>query len=162
MIFTSLGILVASLGFLIAGIVRSSIPLLVVSLVGTAVATIVLLATADLARRREWERAGMPVAPTGAVAGAPPGTQPVVMYVPVADAVAVGAGVASGNGGGAAPAPGGGSPLMGYDDMTADQISKLVSSGALTTEQLVAVRRYEKSNASRKTVLDRLDRALRS
>jgi hypothetical protein len=122
MIFTSLGILVASLGFLIAGIVRSSIPLLVVSLIGTAGAAFLLLATADLARQRSYESAGPPPA-------APAGVD---------------------------------QPLLGYDDMTADQISKLISSGALTDEQILAVRRYERANAARKTVLDRMDRALLS
>jgi hypothetical protein len=130
MIFTSLGILVAAGGFLIAGIVRSSVPLLVVSLIATAGATILLLATADLARRREWERTNPQLVP--AMSGA------------------------SSNGADA------GSPLLGYNDMTAAQISSVVSSGGLTFEQLVAVKQYEKANAARKTVLDRLDRALRS
>ena len=155
MIFTSLGILIASACFLIAGIVRSSIPLLVVSLIGTAAAAFLLLATADLARRRAWENAGLPVA---AGAGGPPGTQPVVMYVPTSEPAPVvaapGASTAAGNGSG--------TPFLGYDDMSASQVTKLISSGALTTEQLVAVRKYEKANASRKSVLDRLDRAIRS
>jgi hypothetical protein len=157
MIFTSLGILVASVCFLIAGIVRSSVPLLVVSLIGTAAAAFILLATADLARRRTWEASGMP-AVGAAAAGGPPGTQPVVMYVPINDPVTVAATVpiAPGNG------TSGAMPLLGYDDMTADQITKLVSSGALTDAQLAAVRNYEKSHGARKTVLDRLDRALRS
>lgn len=153
MIFTSLGMLIVSVCFLIAGIVRSSVPLLVLSLVGTAVATFILLATADLARRRAWESAGLP-AMAGA-AGGPPGTQPVVMYVPTNEAAPVMA----------APAANGSSsdtPFLGYDDMSATQVNKLVSSGALTPEQLVAVRKYEKANASRKSVLDRIDRALRS
>ena len=116
MIFTSLGILIASLGFLIAGIVRSSIPLLVVSLVGTAAAAFLLLGTADLARRRSYEELGLPVDVE--------------------------------------------SPLLGYEDMSADQITKLVASGALTEEQIVAVRRYERAHLARKTVLDRMDKAL--
>lgn len=156
MIFTSLGILIASACFLIAGIVRSSVPLLVVSLIGTAAAAFLLLATADLARRRAWENAGLPVAAGG---GGPPGTQPVVMYVPTNEPAPVIA---------APPAPstttgnGSGSPFLGYDDMSAAQVTKLISSGALTTEQLLAVRKYEKANASRKSVLDRIDRAIRS
>ena len=154
MIFTALGILVASGAFLIAGIVRSSIPLLVISLIGTAAAAFLLLATADLARRRAWENAGLPVV---AGAGGPPGTQPVVMYVPTTEPTAVtAAAVPGGNGAGSA------SPFLGYDDMSATQVTKLISSGALTTEQLVAVRKYEKANAGRKSVLDRVDRAIRS
>ena len=152
MIFTSLGIFIASLCFLIAGIVRSSIPLLVVSLIATVGSIIVLLATADLARRRAWESAGLPV-----VAGGPPGTQPVVMYVPTTEAAPVTAAPA-GNGAANADA----SPFLGYDDMSAAQVTKLVSSGALTVEQLVAVRRYEMDNAARKSVLERVDRAIRS
>src|ERR1700741_5279395 len=83
MIFTSLGILVPSGCFLIAGIVRSSVPLLVVSLCATVGAIIVLLGTADLARRRAWESSGLPVVAGGPPAG-PPGTQPVLVYMPVA------------------------------------------------------------------------------
>jgi hypothetical protein len=162
MIFTSLGILVAAGGFLIAGIVRSSIPLLVVSLIATAAAALMLLATADLARRRVWENSGLAMTPGMAGGSAPPGTQPVLMYVPVAEAVSVGAGNGSS---GAAVAGNGsahGAPFLGYDDMTAGQIGQLISSGALTHEQLDAVRSYENTNAGRKTVLDKLDRALKS
>ena len=86
MIFTSLGILVASGCFLIAGIVRSSVPLLVISLIGTAAAAFILLATADLARRRAYENAGVAPVVDGAAA-APPGTQPVLVYMPVAQEV---------------------------------------------------------------------------
>ena len=154
MIFTSLGIFIASVCFLIAGIVRSSVPLLVVSLVATVGAILVLLATADLARRRAWEASGLPAAMAG---GGPPGTQPVVMYVPTTEAAPVMA-VPAGNGTPSANA----SPFLGYDDMSAAQVTKLVSSGALTVEQLVAVRHYEKANAARKSVLDRVDRAIRS
>jgi len=92
----------------------------------------------------------MPVA-AGAGGGAP-GTQPVVMYVPVADAGVAPAGVAT-NGST-------GSPIPGYDVMTATQINKIITSGDLSREQLDAVRRYEKSHNSRKTILDRVDRAL--
>jgi hypothetical protein len=152
MIFTSLGILVVAGGFLIAGIVRSSIPLLVVSLVGTAAAAFILLATADLARRRAWEAGGM-VDPGS---GAPAGTQPVVMYVPVTNSTAALAPATPGGNGAS------GSPIPGYDVMTATQINKIITSGDLTREQLDAVRRYEKSHGGRKTILDRVDRALSS
>ncbi len=77
------------------------------------------------------------------------------MYVPVADAAAVGA--AAGGGNGVI-----GSPIPGYDVMTATQIGKIISSGDLSREQLDAVRRYEKSHSGRKTILDRVDRALQS
>jgi hypothetical protein len=91
----------------------------------------------------------------------------VLMYVPVSQVPGalqpVGA-PAGGNGsslgvdqGAFAPAP----PFLGYDEMTAEQVVKLVASGALTIEQLEALRRYEADGQARKTVLDRLDRALR-
>lgn len=152
MIFTSLGILVAAGAFLIAGIVRSSIPLLVISLIGTAAAAFILLSTADLARRRAWEAGGLPVAG----GGAPAGTQPVVMYVPVADATAI-AGASTGGGNGNS-----GSPIPGYDVMTATQINKIITSGDLTRDQLDAVRRYERAHNGRKTILDKVDRELQS
>jgi hypothetical protein len=82
------------------------------------------------------------------------------MYVPVeqlpamapaAAAMKVGAGA---NGNGAAP------PVAGYDEMTAEQIGKLVTSGALSESQLQSLRDYEEAHAARKTVLDRIDRSL--
>ncbi|MCU1449562.1 MAG: hypothetical protein JWP02_1732, partial [Acidimicrobiales bacterium] len=105
--------------------------------------------------------------PGGGVPGAVPGTQPVLMYVPVSQVPGalqpVGA-PTGGNGsslgvdqGAFAPAP----PFLGYDEMTAEQVVKLVASGALTIEQLEALRRYEADGEARKTVLDKLDRALR-
>ena len=160
MIFTSLGMLVLSACFFIAGLIKSSIPLLVVSLVCTAGATILLLGTADLARRKAWTDAG--VAPTAPPAG---GTAPVLVYVPADQLQQVVAGsanghaVTAGNGGARSPA---GPPIVGYDDMTAEQVTRLISSGALTDEQLRALRSYEQAGPARKTVLDRVDRALRS
>ena len=49
-------------------------------------------------------------------------------------------------------------PVVGYDEMTADQVVKLIASGALTEGQLEALRDYETAHAGRKTVLDRLSR----
>ena len=145
MIFTALGALVVAGAFLIAGIAKSSVTLLVVSLVCTAVAGFLLLATTDIARRRAWPQQGVLPVVNPAIAGT--GT-PVVMYLPAPGA--------DGNG------PAGSAPIAGYEAMSAEQVVKLVGSGALAREQLVAVRAYELAGAARKTVLDRIDRAMRS
>ena len=55
-----------------------------------------------------------------------------------------------------APAP----PFLGYDEMTAEQVVKLISSGALTEPQLRALHDYEAAGTARKTVLDKLERAI--
>jgi hypothetical protein len=46
--------------------------------------------------------------------------------------------------------------------MSAQQVVGLIASGALTPDQLAAIRVYETGTAARKTVLDRLDKALAS
>jgi len=168
MIFASLGLLVAAGGLLAGGIADSNTGLLIGSFVCTALAGILLLITYAAARSGATAGAQAGTLTAGAVPGAAPGTQPVLMYVPVGQVPGalqpVGA-PTGGNGStfpsvdnaGFAPAP----PFMGYDDMTADQVVKLVSSGALTPEQLAALRDYEAQSYGRKTVLDRLNRALR-
>jgi hypothetical protein len=164
MIFGSLGLLLAAGGLLTAGIVNSNVGLLVGSLACTVLAGVLLLIAYASARSTAAPDAAtvgtLPVAPV-------PGTQPVLMYVPISQVPGalqpVGAAVGGNGGAGApeagsfAPAP----PFLGYDDMTADQVVKLVASGALTVEQLVAVREYEEGGLARKTVLDKLDRAIR-
>jgi hypothetical protein len=170
MIFGSLGLLVAAGGLLAAGIADSNTGLLIGSFACTAGAGMLLLIT--YAAARSGAAAGAqtgitPAAVPAAVPGAVAGAQPVLMYVPVGQVPGalqpVGA-PAGGNGStlatdNAAFAPA--SPFLGYDDMTADQVVKLVSSGALTAEQLTVLREYEAQGQARKTVLDRLDRALR-
>ena len=171
MIFGSLGLLLAAGGLLAAGIANSNTGLLIGSFVCTALAGILLLITYASARSGAAlgaQTGTLPAAaftPGAGVPAAVPGTQPVLMYVPVGQVPAnlqpVGA-PTGGNGSSLAenafaPAP----PFLGYDDMTADQVVKLVSSGALTPEQLAVLREYEANNQARKTVLDRLDRALR-
>jgi hypothetical protein len=170
MIFGSIGLLVAAGGLLAAGIINSNTGLLVGSFACTVVAGVLLLITYASARSGAalGAQTGLqPVAfPGGGVPGAVPGTQPVLMYVPVGQVPAlqpVGA-PTGGNGSSlgvdqAAFAPP--SPFLGYDEMTADQVVKLIASGALTVEQLEALRRYEAGSHARKTVLDKLDRALR-
>lgn len=170
MIFGSLGLLVAAGGLLAAGIADSNTGLLIGSFACTAGAGILLLIAYAAARGGSAagaQTAVIPAAYPAAAPGAVAGAQPVLMYVPVGQVPGnlqpVGA-PTGGNGssfavdeGAFAPSP----PFLGYDDMTADQVVKLVSSGALTPEQLAALRDYEAQNQARKTVLDRLDRALR-
>ena len=153
MIFTSLGLLIGAVALFIAGIVKSSVALLTLSLVVSAAAGVVLFASFGAARR--LSAAG--VLPGGA--GVAPGAQPVVMYVAPEQLGLVGGG---GNGGAhyAAPPAGAAQPIVGYDDMSAQQVVGLIASGALTPDQLAAIRVYETGTAARKTVLDRLDKAL--
>src|SRR5438046_3669887 len=145
MIFGSLGLLVAAGGLLAAGIADSNTGLLIGSFVCTALAGILLLITYASARSgaalgaRAGSLPGAAFTPGAGVPAAVPGAQPVLMYVPVGQVPAglqpVGA-PAGGNGSALldnadfAPAP----PFLGYDDMTADQVVKLGSSGALTDE----------------------------
>src|SRR3954471_19722253 len=169
MIFASLGLLIAAGGLLAGGIANSNVGLLVASFACTAVAGVLLMAAYAAARNAgALGTAGAGTLPVALPAGAPspvPGTQPVLMYVPIAQAqgalqpqpVAVGNGGNGGSPSSFAPAP----PFLGYDNMTADQVVKLVASGALTPEQLIAVREYEERGQARKTVLDNLDRAIR-
>ncbi len=163
MIFTALGMLVLAAALFIAGIAKSSVLLLMLSLVSTVACCVVLGMSYGVARR-----SGL-IADPAPAAGPPPGFEPgngmVVMYVPVDQlpamspanaAMKVGAASASsGNGSGGAAAP-----IAGYDAMTADQVCKLVSSGALNEDQLRTLRDYEAGHAARKTVLDRIDRSL--
>jgi hypothetical protein len=138
MIFTALGLLVVAAGLLIAGIAKSSVALLMTSLLLT-LASGVVLALVLPATRRLTEATG------GGGGGGPqlatPQGQPVVLYVQQAPP----SGATNGH-----------SPIVGYDDMSATQITKLITSGALTDEQLAAVRDYEASHAARRTVLAKL------
>ena len=169
MIFASLGLLIAAGGLLAGGIINSNVGLLVASFVCTAVAGVLLLVAYAAARNAgvtgAAQAGALPVVLPGGAPAPVPGTQPVLMYVPISQVpgalqpVGVGAAPANGGNGGSAfaPAP----PFLGYDDMTADQVVKLVASGALTVEQLEAVRDYEAGRQARKTVLDKIDRAIR-
>ena len=152
MIFTSLGLLIGAVALFIAGIVKSSVALLTLSLVVSVAAGVILFASFGAARK--LSAAG--VLPGGA--GVAPGAQPVVMYV-APEQLGI---VSGGNGGGAyaAPPTGATQPIVGYDEMSAQQVVGLIASGALTPDQLAAIRVYETGTAGRKTVLDRLDRAL--
>jgi hypothetical protein len=129
-IFTSLGLLLVALAFLLAGIAKSSVALLMVSLLVTVFAgiTLVLVSTAA---RRIVEAQGLNAAP-------PTTTVDLTSFAPAA--------------------VNGSAPIVGYEDMTVEQVVKLIRSGALTGEQLEAVREYEVAHAGRKTVLDRLER----
>jgi hypothetical protein len=138
MIFTALGLLVVAAGLLIAGIAKSSVALLMASLLLT-IGSAVVLAMVLPAARKLAESNGTPNAQ---IVGLNGGTaQPVVLYVQQAPP----AGDTNGH-----------SPIVGYDDMTATQITTLIGSGALTDEQLDAVRDYEASHAARRSVLAKL------
>jgi hypothetical protein len=164
-IFTALGLLVLGAALLIAGIAKSSVLLLMLSLVSTIAGIAVLALTYSIARRTGVTTGALPTMPAPA-AGAPPAQAAgVFMYVPVeqlpamapaAAAMKVG-GAANGNG---SAASAGAPPVAGYDEMTADQVGKLVASGALSETQLQALRDYEADHAGRKTVLDKIDRSL--
>ena len=82
MIFTSLGLLIGALALFIAGIVKSSVALLVVSLVVSVAAGAILFATFGAARKLAGAGVlgtGGGLAPGGG--GIVPGAQPVVMCV---------------------------------------------------------------------------------
>ena len=128
MIFTSLGLLLVALGFLIAGIAKSSVALLMVSLFLTIGAGLVLVLVTAAAQR--------------IVAAQQQQQAPQTMVDLTASP----------------PAPatnGAGAPVVGYDDMTADQVLRLVRSGALSDEQLTVLVEYEQRHQARKTILDR-------
>ena len=152
MIFTALGLLIGAFVLFIAGIVKSSVALLVVSLVVSVAAGAILFASFGAARKL----AGAGVLGAGAGGGIVPGAQPVVMYV-APEQLGM---VTNGGGHAVPPVPGTAPPIVGYNEMSAQQIASLIASGALTYEQLAAVRVYESGTTARKTVLDKLDRAL--
>jgi hypothetical protein len=125
-IFTSLGLLLVALAFLIAGIAKSSVALLMVSLFLTVGAGVVLVLVTAAAQR--------------IVAAQQQQTAPTLVDLT------------------AAPAPasnGAGAPVVGYDDMTAEQVVRLVRSGALSDEQLIVLFEYEERHQARKTIVDR-------
>jgi hypothetical protein len=51
-------------------------------------------------------------------------------------------------------------PVEGYDDLTVDEVNERL--GALSAEDLREVRDYEERNKNRETVLEQLDRRIRS
>jgi hypothetical protein len=132
-IFTSLGLLLVALGFLLAGILKSSVALLMVSLFLTIGAGLVLVLVTAAAQRIVAAQQGQQVPTTVDLTAGP---------------------APSSNGAGA--------PVVGYDDMTADQVVRLVRSGALSDEQLSLLVDYEERHQNRKTVLDRASRATAS
>jgi hypothetical protein len=145
MIFTALGLLLVAAGLLVAGIAKSSVALLMTSLLLT-IASGVVLALVLPAARKLAATTGEPAATPGFVT---PQGQPVVLYVQQAPAATT------------AVQPtidltDGGSPFVGYDLLTAKQVNELIASGSLTDEQLAAVRDYEASHAARSTVLAKL------
>ena len=51
-------------------------------------------------------------------------------------------------------------PIEGYDELTVDEVSDRL--GALSVEDLREVRDYEERNKNRETILEQLDRRIRS
>ncbi len=51
-------------------------------------------------------------------------------------------------------------PIEGYDDLTVDEVSGRL--GSLSVEELRVVRDYEERNKNRETILEQLDRRIRS
>src|SRR5687768_9951710 len=117
MIFTALGLLLVAAGLLVAGIAKSSVALLMTSLLVTIGAGVVLAMVLPAARKLAGATSGQAAAP-GFVT---PQGQPVVLYVQQAPT--------------AEPAPtavqptidltDGASPFVGYDLLTAKQVSEL-------------------------------------
>lgn len=135
MIFTSLGLLLVALGFLIGGIAKSSVALLMVSLFLTLGAGVVLILVSAAAQRIVAAQREQGVLQTTTIDLRTQET---------------------------APTNGATAPVVGYDDMTADQVVRLVRSGALTGEQLAVLVEYEEGHQARKTVLDRARREQKS
>jgi hypothetical protein len=124
-IFTALGLLLVALGFLLAGIAKSSVALLMVSLFVTIGAGLVLVLVTTAAQR---------------IVAAQQQHAPAVVDL---------------TSGPAPSANGAGAPVIGYDEMTAEQVVRLVRSGALSDDQLGLLVTYEETHQARKTVLDR-------
>ena len=147
MIFTALGLLLVAAGLLVAGIAKSSVALLMTSLVIT-LASGAVLAMVLPATRRLSASTGNGSTP----AFTTPQGQPVVLYVQQAPNTQMPV---------TQPQPtidltDGSTPFLGYDLLTAKQVAELIASGTLTDEQLAAVRDYEASHAARRTVLAKL------
>src|SRR5688572_21087859 len=125
MIFTSLGLLVVAAGLLIAGIAKSSVALLMTSLLLTLGAGVVLAMVLPATRRLNASTNAHGNGHGTMMATA--NGQPVVLYVQQAPAQ-----------GSAVPEIDltNGAPVIGYDQMSAQQVAKLIASGALTEEQL--------------------------
>src|SRR6185312_40082 len=125
MIFASLGLLIAAGGLLAGGITNSNVGLLVASFACTAVAGVLLMVTYASARNAALgagQAGTLPVALPGGAPAPAPGTQPVLMYVPISQVPGALQPVGVGNGGAVAPAPSAfapAPPFLGYDDMTA-------------------------------------------
>ena len=139
MIVSAVALLVLAAIFLVIGILSSSIAWLVVSLVGTVAAAATLYASFVHYR----DRAGV-AGPAGypeAYAGGAAPTAPVYVTGPLPPvAASVGASV---------------TVPTGWDDRSAAELTRLV--GALSLDELHAVRRHEVEGKRRKTVLAAID-----
>lgn len=161
MIFTSLGLLVVALVFLIAGILRSAVGLLVLSVVCTLVACAVLYASFVAYRRKALDEAGKaegplvepgwPQAYAPEAAGTPAGTVAPVVVAPVpAPSSGLSLGPTATNGQGSHE-----QLLERWEGLNATEAARLTE--GLDLDELHAVRRHEVENDNRKTVLRAID-----
>jgi hypothetical protein len=153
MIFTALGLLLVAAGLLLAGIAKSSVALLTASLLLTIGAGVVLALVLPAARKLSEATGG------GAQLASTPQGQPVVLYVqqaPTASTTEPQATIDLTRAAASDAHANGTSPFIGYDLLTAKQVTELINSGSLTEEQLAALRDYEESHAARRTVLAKL------
>jgi hypothetical protein len=151
MIFGSLAMLIVSGVLLAIGIGKSSVGYLVLSFLSACAAGLMLLA-AYAVHRSQGQGTAAPAPAGGANGGSSlPAYGQQAMYVLVP---------ASGNGGNGGAVSVAAPPIVDYESMTAEQVVKLVASGSLGAAQLNALRDYERAHQARKTVLDRLEKAL--
>ena len=150
MIFGSLGFLVVSAFLLAFGIGKSSVPMLVLAFIGSAVAGLLLIAAYRVHRATQaGERApASPFAP--GLGRAANGVQPIILMPVNPDGTPY-------RNGGSLGLNGEAEPIVGYAGMAATQIAALVRSGALTDDQLRAIRAYESAHHARKSVLTAID-----
>lgn len=145
MIFASLGLLILSAVLLAAGIGKSSMPMLVLSLVSAVVASGMLLLAHSYHRLRLKAEGGAGSGDVTVGPGVAGSTEP--LPTP-----------ASTGGNGHAPMAAASPPVAGYDDLNATDAAALAD--ALGLEELHRLRRYEVEHAGRKTVLHAVDRRI--
>jgi hypothetical protein len=152
MIFTALGLLVVALGLLVAGIAKSSVALLMTSLLVTIASGVVLALVLPAARKIAGAQG------TTTPGFVTPQGQPVVLYVQQAPTASVTTQqpMIDLTRSPARDAQADGTPFIGYDLLTAKQVTELIASGSLSDDQLDALREYEASHAARRTVLAKL------
>ena len=145
MIFTSLGLLVVATILLIAGIMKSSVALLVLSVIATLAGCATLYASFLYYRRKAAEDAGGSVGVTTA-------SGPAAAATGATAATAVG-GRPNGNGAAAAA-------TIGWDVLEPERAAQLVET--LNLDELHDLRRHEIEHAHRADVLAAIDARIES